>query len=89
MKEANFDALLVCQHHSGEMITERQDGDADVEYLTGITLPFKWVVLPYEGKVTAFSTQQVEGRTEEQLCKDRGIDLRVARGPWSAELSTP
>ena len=32
MKEANFDALLVCQHHSGEMITERQDGDADVEY---------------------------------------------------------
>ena len=86
MKEANLDALLVCQHHSGEMITERQDGDADVEYLTGITLPFKWVVLPYEGKVTAFSTQQVRGEPEEQLCKDRGIDLRVARGPWSAGI---
>lgn len=86
MKEANLDALLVCQHHSGEMITERQDGDADVEYLTGITLPFKWVVLPYEGKVTAFSTQQVRGEPEEQLCKERGIDLRVARGPWSAGI---
>src|SRR5580765_127876 len=30
MKEANLDGLLVCQHHSREMITERQDGDADV-----------------------------------------------------------
>ncbi len=86
MKEANFDALLVCQHHSGEMITERQDGDADVEYLTGITLPFKWVVLPYEGKVTALSTQQVRGTKEEKLCKDRGIDLRIARGPWSKTI---
>lgn len=86
MKEANFDALLVCQHHSGEMITERQDGDADVEYLTGITLPFKWVVLPYEGKVTALSTQQVRGAKEEKLCQERGIDLRIARGPWSAAI---
>ena len=41
MKEANLDCLLVCQHHPGEMITERLDGDADVEYLTGISLPFK------------------------------------------------
>lgn len=86
MKEANLDALLVCQHHSGEMITERQDGDADVEYLTGITLPFKWVVLPLEGKVTALSTQQVRGAKEEKLCKDRGIDLRIVRGPWSATI---
>src|SRR3984885_14204172 len=86
MKAANYDCLLVPQHHSGEMITERQDGDADVEYLTGITLPFKWVVLPYEGKVTALSTQQVRGTKEEQLCKDRGIDLRIARGPWSAAI---
>jgi Xaa-Pro aminopeptidase len=84
MKEANLDALLVCQHHSGEMITERQDGDADVEYLTGITLPFKWVVLPHEGKVTALSTNQVNGTREEKLCQERGIDLRIARGPWSA-----
>ena len=86
MKEANLDALLVCQHHSGEMITERQDGDADVEYLTGISLPFKWVVLPYEGKVTAFSTNQVKGAPEEKLAQDRGIDVRVARGPWSAGI---
>src|SRR5580658_9023618 len=27
MKMANYDALIVTQHHSGEMITERQDGD--------------------------------------------------------------
>ena|SRR5690242_10175644 len=41
MKEAQLDCLLVCQHHPGEMISERQDGDADIEYLTGISLPFK------------------------------------------------
>ena len=86
MKEANLDGLLVCQHHPGEMITERQDGDADVEYLTGVTLPFKWVVLPYEGKVTAFSTNQVKGAPEEKLCQERGIDLRMVNGPWSAPI---
>jgi Xaa-Pro aminopeptidase len=86
MKEANLDGLLVCQHHSGEMITERQDGDADVEYLTGITLPFKWVLLPYEGKVTAFSTNQVRGTKEEKLCRDRDIELRIVNGPWSKAI---
>ena len=86
MKDANLDGLLVCQHHSGEMITERQDGDADVEYLTGITLPFKWVLLPYEGKVSAFSTNQVKGAPEEKLCKDRDIDLQVVRDAWSAPI---
>src|SRR6202521_162208 len=77
MKEANLDCLLVCQHHPGEMIVERQDGDADIEYLTGINLPFKWVVFPLEGKVTAVSTNQIKGAREEKLSQERGIDVRV------------
>jgi Xaa-Pro aminopeptidase len=86
MKEANLDCLLVCQHHPGEMIVERQDGDADIEYLTGINLPFKWVVFPLEGKVTAISTNQVRGTREEKLSEERGIEVRVVDGPWSASI---
>jgi Xaa-Pro aminopeptidase len=86
MKEANFDCLLVCQHHPGEMISERQDGDADIEYLTGISLPFKWLVLPMEGKVTAVSTNQVKGTREEKLSQERGIDVRIVEGAWSAPI---
>ena len=86
MKEAELDCLLVCQHHPGEMISERQDGDADIEYLTGISLPYKWVVLPIEGKVTAISTNQVKGAREEKLSQDRGIDVRIVDGPWSASI---
>jgi Xaa-Pro aminopeptidase len=82
MKMANYDCLLVCQHHSGEMITERQDGDADVEYLTGITLPFKWVILPLDGKVTAFSTNQIRREPEEKLAQDRGIEVKIV-DVWS------
>jgi Xaa-Pro aminopeptidase len=85
MKEANLDCLLVCQHHPGEMISERQDGDADIEYLTGISLPFKWVVLPMEGKVTALSTNQVRGSREEKLSQERGIDVRIV-DVWSAGI---
>lgn len=85
MKEANLDCLLVCQHHPGEMITERQDGDADVEYLTGIALPFKWVILPIEGKVTALSTNQIKGAREEKLSQERGIDVRVV-DVWSTGI---
>lgn len=85
MKEAQLDCLLVCQHHPGEMITERQDGDADIEYLTGITLPFKWVILPIEGKVTALSTNQVRGAREEKLAQERGIDVRMVDA-WSAGI---
>jgi Xaa-Pro aminopeptidase len=85
MKEANLDCLLVCQHHPGEMITERQDGDADVEYLTGVSLPFKWVILPMEGKVTALSTNQIKGAREEKLSQERGIDVRVV-DVWSAGI---
>lgn len=82
MKEANLDCLLVCQHHPGEMISERQDGDADIEYLTGISLPFKWVILPVEGKVTALSTNQIRGAREEKLAQERGIGVRVV-DVWS------
>jgi Xaa-Pro aminopeptidase len=85
MKEANLDCLLVCQHHPGEMISERQDGDADIEYLTGISLPFKWVILPIEGKVTALSTNQVRGAREEKLSQERGIDVRMV-DVWSAGI---
>jgi Xaa-Pro aminopeptidase len=85
MKEAQLDCLLVCQHHPGEMISERQDGDADIEYLTGISLPFKWVVLPVEGKVTALSTNQIKGAREEKLSQERGIDVRVV-DVWSAGI---
>lgn len=82
MKEANLDCLLVCQHHPGEMISERQDGDADIEYLTGISLPFKWVILPLQGKVTALSTNQIKGAREEKLSQERGIEVRVVDA-WS------
>jgi Xaa-Pro aminopeptidase len=83
MKAANYDCLLVTQHHSGEMITERQDGDADVEYLTGITLPFKWVIFPLDGKVTVLSTNQVRREPEEKLAQDRGIEIKISDSSWS------
>ena len=88
MKMANYDCLLVCQHHSGEMITERQDGDADVEYLTGITLPFKWVILPLDGKVTALSTNQIRREPEEKLAQDRGIEVKISDGSGPRGSST-
>ena len=83
MKAANYDCLLVCQHHSGEMIIERQDGDADVEYLTGITLPFKWVIFPLDGKVTVLSTGQIRREPEEKLAQDRGIEIKISDSSWS------
>src|ERR1700722_19506052 len=83
MKAASYDCLIVCQHHSGEMITERQDGDADVEYLTGITLPFKWVIFPLDGKVTVLSTNQIRREPEEKLAQDRGIEIKISDASWS------
>jgi Xaa-Pro aminopeptidase len=82
MKDAQLDCLVVCQHHPGEMISERQDGDADIEYLTGISLPYKWVILPLEGKVTALSTNQIKSAREEKLSQERGIDVRIVDA-WS------
>ena len=87
MKESQLDCLLVSQHHSGEMISERLDGDADVEWLTGNSLPFKYVVFPVEGKVTAFSTGQVRGTPEEKMAAERGIDLRIV--PFEKMWSGP
>jgi len=88
MKESQLDCLLVSQHHSGEMIHERMDGDADVEWLTGNSLPYKFVVFPVEGKVTAFSTGQVRGTPEEKLSAERGIEIRIVPTsvPWSSAL---
>ncbi|HEY1865514.1 MAG TPA: M24 family metallopeptidase [Candidatus Acidoferrales bacterium] len=86
MKRANLDCLLVTQHHPGEMITERQDGDADVEYLTGISLPFKWTIFPVDGKVTALSSNQIRGAKEEKLAEERGIEVIVNDGNWSKAI---
>ena len=58
MRANQFDCLLIPQHRPGAMIPERPDGDADVQYLTGI--PAGWVVFPYEGKITAISTGQLK-----------------------------
>jgi Xaa-Pro aminopeptidase len=88
MKESQLDCLLVSQHHSGEMIAERMDGDADVEWLTGNSLPFKYVIFPVEGKITVISTGQVRGTHEEKLCADRGIEIRIPQGAavWSGAM---
>ncbi len=55
MKDSHFDCLIVPQHNTQAMIHDRQDGDADVQYLTGI--PAGWVVLPADGKITAISSR--------------------------------
>ena len=88
MKENQLDCLLVPQHHSGEMIAERIDGDADVEWLTGNSLPFKYVIFPLEGKITVISTGQVRGTPEEKLCADRGIEISIPQevAVWSAAI---
>jgi Xaa-Pro aminopeptidase len=55
MKDSHFDCLIVPQHSTQPMIHDRQDGDADVQYLVGI--PAGWVIVPLEGKVTAISNR--------------------------------
>ncbi|MEI4861530.1 hypothetical protein Q8G41_28485, partial [Klebsiella pneumoniae] len=55
MKQNRFDCLIIPQHITQSMIRDRQDGDADVQYLTGI--PAGWVVFPIEGKITAISSR--------------------------------
>lgn len=57
MRANQFDCLLIPQHRPGAMIPERPDGDADVQYLTGI--PAGWVVFPHEGKISVISTGQL------------------------------
>lgn len=55
MKDKHFDCLIVPQHSTQAMIHDRQDGDADVQYLVGI--PAGWVIVPAEGKITAISSR--------------------------------
>lgn len=55
MKDNHFDCLIVPQHNTQAMIHDRQDGDADVQYLTGI--PAGWVIIPADGKITAISNR--------------------------------
>src|ERR1700681_1979234 len=55
MKENHFDCLIVPQHNTQAMIHDRQDGDADVQYLVGI--PAGWAIVPAEGKITAISSR--------------------------------
>jgi len=87
MRELELDCLLVPQHRPGAMITERVDGDLDVEWLTGNSLPFKYVILPYEGTVTAISGGKIRRTPEEKLTADRGIEVRIAQeGQWSAAI---
>jgi len=87
MKEQQFDCLLVPQHRPGAMVMERVDGDLDVEWLTGHNLPFKFVILPYEGTVTAISGGKIRNTPEEQWTAERGIEVRfVSGGQWSAAI---
>jgi len=91
MKESHLDCLIVPQHRMGAMIAERIEGDADVQYLTGI--PAGWVVLPYEGKVTAITTGQIKPLWGEKkpvagviqfVDSAQDLDVRfVGEGLWS------
>ncbi len=55
MKESRFDCLIIPQHITQTMIHDRSDGDADIQYLTGIYAG--WIVFPLEGKITAISSR--------------------------------
>jgi Xaa-Pro dipeptidase len=66
MKASQLDCLIVPQHITQAMIRDRQDGDADVQYLVGI--PAGWVIFPIEGKVTAISS-----RVESLLAEKKPI----------------
>lgn len=55
MKQSQLDCLIIPQHIVQAMIRDRQDGDADVQYLTGI--PAGWAVFPLEGKISAISSR--------------------------------
>jgi Xaa-Pro aminopeptidase len=97
MKENHFDCLIVPQHSTQAMIHDRQDGDADVQYLTGI--PAGWVVLPLEGKITAISSRvgsllaekrPTPGLVMTTLFADNASDIEVRfsdeEGLWSPSI---
>jgi Xaa-Pro aminopeptidase len=97
MKENHFDCLIVPQHNTQAMIHDRQDGDADVQYLTGI--PAGWVIVPAEGKITAISNRvgsllaekrPIPGLVMTTLFADNAPDIEVRfsdeEGLWSPSI---
>jgi len=94
MKESHFDCLIVPQHSTQTMIHDRQDGDADVQYLVGI--PAGWVIVPAEGKIVAISSRigslladkrPIPGIVMTTLFADNAPDIEVRfsneEGLWS------
>src|SRR5690348_1176167 len=94
MKENHFDCLIVPQHSTQAMIHDRQDGDADVQYLTGI--PAGWVIIPAEGKITAISNRvgsllaekrPIPGLVMTTMFAENALDIEVRyadeEGLWS------
>ena len=94
MKENHFDCLIVPQHSTQAMIHDRQDGDADVQYLTGI--PAGWAIIPAEGKITAISSRvgsllaekrPIPGLVMTTMFADNAPDIEVRysdeEGLWS------
>ena len=97
MKENHFDCLIVPQHNTQAMIHDRQDGDADVQYLTGI--PAGWAIVPAEGKITAISSRvgsllaekrPIPGLVMTTLFADNAPDIEVRfadeEGLWSPSI---
>jgi Xaa-Pro aminopeptidase len=79
------------------MIHDRQDGDADVQYLVGI--PAGWVIVPAEGKITAISSRvgslladkrPIPGIVMTTLFADNAPDIEVRfsdeEGLWSPSI---
>ena len=97
MKENKFDCLIVPQHNTQAMIHDRQDGDADVQYLVGI--PAGWVMVPAEGKITAISSRigslladkrPIPGIVMTTMFADNAPDIEVRfsdeEGLWSPSI---
>ncbi len=97
MKENHFDCLIVPQHSTQAMIHDRQDGDADVQYLVGI--PAGWVMVPAEGKIVAISSRigsllkekrPIPGIVLTTLFADNAPDIEVRysdeEGLWSPSI---
>lgn len=97
MKEKHFDCLIVPQHSTQAMIHDRQDGDADVQYLVGI--PAGWVMVPAEGKIVAISSRigsllkekrPIPGIVLTTLIADNVPDIEVRysdeEGLWSPSI---
>jgi Xaa-Pro dipeptidase len=97
MKENHFDCVIVPQHSSQAMIHDRQDGDADVQYLTGI--PAGWAIVPAEGKIIAISSRvgsllaekrPIPGLVMTTLFAENAPDIEVRfsdeEGLWSPIL---